>query len=81
MSARKMVAIVTNYKVLAIAILKQAASDYQDALKKNDEKRIAYFERWFVGDWAQLLSDDMGEVILRKCREDAIKCSNFKWRW
>ena len=70
-----------NYKVLAIAILKQAAVDYQTALKKNNERKIAYFEKWFVSDWAQFLSDDKGEVILQRCRDGSIKCSNLQWRW
>jgi hypothetical protein len=60
---------VTNYKWLAIGILKQAAIDYQRALKGNNSDRIAYFERWFVDDYAQLLSDNMGEIIVKKCRE------------
>lgn len=61
-----------NYKNLAIAILYQAAKDYQSALATNDEKRIAYFEKWFVGDWAQLLSDDMGEVIIEVCKKRGV---------
>lgn len=59
----------TNYKVLATAILRQAAKDYQTALLCNNKDRIDYFEKWFMGDRAQLLSDDMGEIIIEKRRE------------
>ena len=62
-----------NCKGLAAAILQLAAKDYQRALKKNNETAIAYFEKWFVSDWAQLLSDDMGEIIMKKCREEVVK--------
>lgn len=61
----------TNYKYLALAILKQAAMDYQSALKKNDKSKIEYFEKWFVGEWAQLLGDDMGEIIVQVCKKRA----------
>jgi hypothetical protein len=60
---------VTNYKYLAIGILKQAATDYQTALRKNDADQAAYLERWFMSDYAQLLSGDTGEIIIKKCRE------------
>lgn len=59
----------TNYKYLAIGILKQAAIDYQTALITSDTDKINYLEKWFVSDYAQMLSDDMGEVIIKKCRE------------
>lgn len=58
-----------NYKGLAIAILRQAAQDYQTALRNNDAERVAYFEQWFVSDYSQLLSDDMGEIIILRCKK------------
>lgn len=58
-----------GYEELAIAILKQSVADYKNALKKNYKQRISYFERWFLGDWAQLLSGDMGEIIIDLCKE------------
>ena len=59
---------VANYEYLMIAILQQAAKDYRTALKKKNKKQIARLEKWFVGDWAQLLSNDMGEIIIKKCQ-------------
>lgn len=58
-----------GYEKLAVAILQQAAKEYQTALKKRDGDKIAYFENWFMGEWAQLLSRDSGEIIIRKCQE------------
>lgn len=57
-----------NYEYLMIAILQQAAKDYRTALKRKNKKQIAYLEKWFMGDWAQLLSNDMGEIIIEKCK-------------
>ena len=61
--------IVTNYETLMFAILQQAAKDYRTALKRGNKKQMARLEKWFLGDWAQLLSNDMGEIIIKKCRE------------
>ena len=57
-----------NYEYLTIAIVQQAAKDYRTALKKKNKKQVARLEKWFVGDWGQLLSHDMGEIIIKKCR-------------
>ena len=62
-----------NYKNLAYGILQQAVKDYKSALKNNNESKIAYFEKWFVDDWAQLLSDDMGEFIIDRCRKQVME--------
>jgi hypothetical protein len=60
---------VKNYNLLAMGILRQAVKDYQMALIKKDARRVAYLEKWFVSDWAQLLSNDKGEIIVKMCRE------------
>ena len=57
-----------NYEYLMIAIVQQAAKDYRTALKRQNKKQVVRLEKWFVGDWAQLLSNDMGEIIIKKCR-------------
>ena len=61
--------VVKNYEHLTIAIIQQAAKDYRSALKRKNKKQIAALEKWLMGDWAQLLSNDMGEIIIKKCRE------------
>ena len=58
-----------NYEYLMVAIVQQAVKDYRFALKKNNKKQMTRLEKWFLGDWAQLLSNDMGEIIIQKCRE------------
>lgn len=61
--------VVRNYEHLTIAIIQQAAKDYRSALKRKNKKQIAALEKWLMSDWAQLLSNDMGEIIIKKCRE------------
>jgi hypothetical protein len=61
--------IITNYEYLTIAIIQQAAKDYRSALKRKNKKQVAALEKWLMGDWAQLLSNDMGEIIIKKCQE------------
>ena len=62
-----------GYDKLAVAILQQSVKDYQTALKKRDSDRIAYFEKWFMDDWAQLLSGDMGEAIINRCKKRVLE--------
>lgn len=59
------------YEGLRVAILQQAAKDYTAALKEGDEREAASIERFFLGDWGQLLSGDKGELIIAKCRQRA----------
>ena len=66
-----------GHEKLAVAILQQAAKEYQTALKRRDTDKITYFENWFVGEWAQLLSHDTGEIIIRKCQERVQKKTRF----
>lgn len=58
-----------NYEYLTVAIVQQAVKDYRYALKRKNKKQAARLEKWFMDDWAQLLSNDMGEIIIKKCRE------------
>ena len=58
-----------NYEYLMVAIVQQAVKDYRYALKRNNKKQMARLEKWLLSDWAQLLSNDMGEIIIKKCRE------------
>lgn len=60
-----------NHNLLRVAILQQATRDYQTALKKNDTYAIEDLEKWFVSDWAQLLSGYTGELIIQECRKRA----------
>ncbi len=64
---------------LRIAILKQAVRDYGKALKKRDLHDISYFEKWFLGSWCALLSNDKGQQILDECnaRYEAKKRNNI----
>lgn len=56
---------------LCVAILQQTAKDYITAMRQNDRGKADYFEQWFRSDWGQLLSGDMGELIIAECRKRA----------
>lgn len=58
-----------DYVPLRAGILKQAAKDYKTALRKRDLKKISELERFFLGDWGQLLSDYNGEYIIETCKK------------
>jgi hypothetical protein len=64
---------VKNCKGLAIGILNRAVKDYQYALRKGNTEKAERLERWFLSDWAQFLSDDMGEIIIEKSRNGVVK--------
>lgn len=63
---------------LRTAICKQAAKDYVDALKKNDEGKAKTLEKWFVSPYGQLMSGGVGECIIKKSKEIAEERKNKK---
>lgn len=54
-------------------ILRQAADDYVNALKENDEKEIRNLEKWFRSSYGQAISSNQGEEIINRCRNIANK--------
>lgn len=50
---------------LRAAILNQAAIDYREGNKKQKE----VLEKWFLSEWGQFLSNDMGEIILERLQK------------
>ena len=50
---------------LRSAILNQAAIDYREGNKKQKE----VLEKWFLSEWGQFLSNDMGEIILERLQK------------
>lgn len=50
---------------LRSAILNQAAIDYRQGSKKEK----ALLETWFLSDWGQFISGDMGEIILERLKK------------
>jgi hypothetical protein len=50
---------------LRAAILNQAAIDYRQGSKKEK----TWLEKWFLSDWGQFISGDMGEVIVERLRK------------
>ena len=58
-----------RYKCLADGILAQGIKDYTSALNRNDTKVIRECESFFRSDWGQMLSEGMGEHVIKKVRE------------
>lgn len=50
---------------LRTAILNQAVVDY----RQGNSSKKDYLEKWFLSEWGQLLSGDMGEVIVEKLKK------------
>ena len=50
---------------LRVAIINQAAIDYRQGNKAKKD----YLEKWFLSDWGQFISGDMGEVIVERLRK------------
>lgn len=59
------------YLLIASAILKQAADDYIEALEKGSKRRCQNLERFFLSDYGQTLSKNLGEAIIRNCKRIA----------
>ena len=53
---------------LRFAILRCAVKDYKRALKRKDP-RAGSIERFFKSEWGELLSDNRGAEIIKKCKE------------
>ncbi len=66
------------YENLAIAIVKQAAKDYRDALQAlarnrnntTSKRKKEEVERFFTSDWYSVLTDLDGAFLMRKIREE-----------
>lgn len=62
------------YKLIAIAITKQAAQDYQALYQRSLEEgvepwELKTLERWFTSPEGQMFSFGMGELIVEKIRK------------
>ena len=56
--------------LLAAAIIKQAMTDYKNALREEDENEIRVCERFFLSEWGQLLSAHHGEYVIERCKKE-----------
>ncbi len=63
---------------LEVAILKVAAEDYKEALIRQatemeslkNQREVRKLEKFFLGPWGQLLSNNLGELIIERCRQE-----------
>lgn len=51
-----------------IAVLKQAVRDYKTALMKNDFYRKQELEKFFLSEYGQAMSHNLGEEIIERCQ-------------
>jgi hypothetical protein len=51
-------------------IVAKAAEDYREALKHGDTSEARRLERWLLSDWGQALSQDCGEIIIERIKEE-----------
>ena len=70
---------------LAGAILSEAVDTYKKLLlsyKLSGDESLKYaytnIERWFLSDWAQILSLDNGELIIEWCQKEVDEEFNRK---
>ena len=54
---------------LRAAILRQAARDYEDALKDNNRAKAQKLEQFFKSGWGELLSGGLGDYIISECKK------------
>ena len=65
---------------LEAAILVVAKHDYKEALldqmnnsgDKKVNRRVRRLEKFFLSEWGQLLSHDLGELIIEKCKQEVL---------
>ena len=50
-------------------ILADAVKEYKRALMRNDDYKARELEKFFLGDWGQLLSYYHGQYIIEHCRK------------
>ena len=58
-----------NMRLLRAAILRRAAQDYICAIRKRDYYAMSKLERFFLGPWGELLSNDHGQYIIDHCKK------------
>lgn len=61
------------YQRLCRAILKQGALDLELCYIADDDEGAEKLENWFLSPWGQWLSNDMGQAIIDRTREHAVK--------
>lgn len=62
-----------GHENVRVGIIKQAIYDYKTALAQDNEGKAKHLEKWFLGEWGQLLSGCNGEYIIEKVRKEMKK--------
>jgi hypothetical protein len=55
--------------LLIVAIIKRAMSDYKAVLKTGHPHQRKELERFFLGEWGQMLTNDRGEFLIEHCKK------------
>lgn len=64
---------VDGYELIRVAIIRQAIRDYRAVLRTKNFHAQKSLERFFLGEWGQLLSDGHGEYIIERCKKEVGK--------
>ena len=59
--------------LLITAIIKRAMSDYKAALKAEHPHQRKELERFFLGEWGEMLTGGRGALIMEHCRKTTIR--------
>ena len=58
---------------LRVAIILNAIEDYKKAVAKNKLKKARELKEWFLSEWAEDLSGDMGKSIIKRVLNGGIE--------
>ena len=55
--------------LLVVAIIKRAMIDYKAALKARNPYQKKALERFFLGEWGEMLTGGRGALIVEHCKK------------
>lgn len=58
-----------GYTALRFAIITQAINEYKHELRNNNEYEVQQLERFFLGEWGEMLSANNGWFIIQMSRQ------------
>ncbi len=59
-----------GYGNVRVGIVKQAITDYKEALIYDEFGKARALERWFLSEWGEALSGGNGAYIIEKVRKE-----------
>lgn len=53
-----------------VAIILRAMEDYREHMREREYEKGLALEKWFVSEWGQALSGNLGEEIVKRLRKE-----------